>query len=295
MRISDFLQLLLLSALWGSSFLFIRVAVPVLGPIWLIQFQVLLAGLVFLPVLIQLGLLYQIRRNLIPLIVTGCINSAAPFSLFAFASLSLPAGFTSILNATTPLFGIVIASVFLKEKLTTTRMIGLILGFIGVVVFVGWKAISATSTFLLAVSAGLSAALMYAIAAPYAQKKFPGVSSLVVATGSQLSAAFLLLPVLPFTIPQQMPSITVVMAVIALALLSNAFARVLYFQLIENIGSTKTLTVNYLVPVFAMLWGALILKETVTVSMILGCSLILLGTAIANDLFTGILTRESEN
>ncbi len=88
MRISDFLQLLLLSALWGSSFLFIRVAVPVLGPIWLIQFQVLLAGLVFLPVLIQLGLLYQIRRNLIPLIVTGCINSAAPYAQKKFAGVS---------------------------------------------------------------------------------------------------------------------------------------------------------------------------------------------------------------
>ena len=280
---------MLLAALWGASFLFIRVAVPVLGPIWLIEFQVLLAGLVFLPVLVRLGLLYQIRHNLIPLIVTGCIGCAAPFLLFAFASLSLSAGFTSILNGTTPLLGIVIASVFLKEKLTTTRMVGLIVGFIGVVVFVGWKAISATPTFLLAVSSGLCAALMYAIAAPYAQKKFAGVSSLVVASGSQLSAAFLLLPVLPLTIPQQIPSITVVMAVIALALLSNAFARVLYFRLIHNIGSTKTLTVNYLVPIFAMLWGALVLKETVTVSMMLGCSLILLGTAIANDLFTGIL------
>ena len=292
MRISDLLQLLLLAALWGASFLFVRVAVPVLGPIWLIEFRVLLAGLVFLPILVRLGLLYQIRRNLVPLIITGCISSAAPYSLLAFASLSLPAGFTSILNATTPLFGIVIASVFLKEKLTTTRMIGLILGFIGVVVFVGWEAISATPTFLLAVSAGFSAALMYAIAAPYAQKKFAGVSSLVFVSGGQLSAAFLLLPVLPFTVPQQIPSLTVVMAVIALALLSTAFALVLYFQLIHNIGSTKTLTVTYLIPIFAMLWGALILKETVTVSMILGCSLILLGTAIAlRNAYNGVYRK----
>ena len=130
---------------------------------------------------------------------------------------------------------------------------------------------------------------MYAIAAPYAKQKLAGVPSLVVTTGSQLSAAFLLLPALPFTVPQQTPSITVVMTVIALALLSTAFAYILYFRLIQNLGSTKALTVAYLIPLFAMLWGAIVLKEAVTVSMVLGCGLVLLGTAIANDLVIGRL------
>jgi drug/metabolite transporter (DMT)-like permease len=103
-RISDIAELLLLAALWGGSFLFMRIAAPVLGPVWLIEFRVLLAGLVLLPILARLSLLQEIRRNLIPLLVVGCINSAIPFVLLAFASVSLPAGFTSILNATAPLF-----------------------------------------------------------------------------------------------------------------------------------------------------------------------------------------------
>lgn len=283
MSISNIAKLLLLAALWGGSFLFMRIAAPVLGPVWLIEFRVLLAGLVLLPLLMRLALLGEMRRNLIPLLVVGCLNSAVPFVLFAFASVSLPAGFTSILNATAPLFGTVVAAIWLKEKLTPTQMIGFALGFIGVVILVGWRAFATTPTFLLAVAAGLLAALLYAIAAPYVKKNLADVPSLVVTTGSQLSAALLLLPVLPFTIPQQSPSLTVVVAVVALALLSTAFAYVLYFKLIQEIGSTKALTVTYLIPMFAMLWGAIFLQESITLSTVLGCGLVLLGTAIAND------------
>lgn len=285
MRVLDIAELLLLAALWGGSFLFMRIAAPVLGPVWLIEFRVLLAGLVLLPVLARLGLLREVRRNSIPLLVVGCINSALPFSLLAFASISLPAGFTSILNATAPLFGTIVASVWLREKLTTARVVGFILGFAGVVILVGWKAITATPVFFMAVCAGLLAALMYAIAAPYIKQHLADLPALAITTGSQLSAALVLLPALPFTIPQETPAITVIFAVLALALLSTAFAYILYFRLIKNVGSTKALTVTYLIPLFAMLWGAILLKETVTTSMILGCGLVLLGVGIANDLF----------
>jgi drug/metabolite transporter (DMT)-like permease len=145
------------------------------------------------------------------------------------------------------------------------------------------------------VLAGLLAALMYAIAAPYIKKYLIGVPPVVVTTGSQLGAAFFLLPALPFTIPQQIPSIAVVVAVIALALLSTVFAYILYLRLIKNIGSTKALTVAYLIPLFAILWGAIVLKEAITMSMILGCALILLGTAIANDLFIGRLRSKPKD
>lgn len=283
MKRSDILELLLLAVLWGGSFLLMRIAAPVLGPIWLIEFRVLLAGLALLPILMRSHLLPKVRRNWLSLLIVGCINSAIPFSLLAFASVSLPAGFTSILNATTPLFGMIVAAVWLKEKLTTTRTIGFILGFVGVVILVGWKAVDPTPAFIMAVAAGLLAAVSYAIAAPYVQQKLAGVPSLAVTAGSQLGAAFLLLPVLPFTIPQHSPTLAIVLAVLALALLSTAFAYILYFRLIQNIGSTKALTVTYLIPLFAMLWGAVILKESVTLSMLLGCGLILLGTAVAFD------------
>ena len=187
MKISDIAELLLLAALWGGSFLFMRIAAPVLGPVWLIEFRVLLAGLVLLPLLVRFNLLREVRQNLMPLVIVGWINSAVPFLLLAFASVSLSAGLASILNATTPLFGTVVAAVWLKEKLTPARMIGFVLGFIGVVILVGWEAIEATPTFFTAVSAGLSAALIYAIAAPYIKQNLAGVDSLVVTAVSQLS------------------------------------------------------------------------------------------------------------
>ncbi len=295
MKLSDIFELLLLAALWGGSFLFMRIAAPVLGPVWLIEFRVLLAGLVLLPVLARLGLLGEMRRQLAPLLIVGCLNSAIPFLLLAFASVSLPAGFTSILNGTAPLFGTVIASVWLSERLTPSRMLGFVLGFVGVVILVGWKAIETTPSVLMAIGAALSAALMYAIAAPYIKQNLTGVPSLVVTTGSQLGAALAIIPALPFTVPQQPPSADVAISVLALAVLSTAFAYILYFRLIQNVGSTKALTVTYLIPLFAMLWGAIVLNEAVTSSMIGGCGLVLLGTAIANDLVTTPFQRKPKS
>ncbi len=289
MRVLDIAEFLLLAALWGGSFLFMRIAAPVLGPVWLIEFRVLLAGLALLPILVRLGLWGEVRRHLIPLLIVGCVNSALPFSLLAFASVSLPAGFTSILNATTPLFGTVIALVWLREKLTGARLVGFILGFAGVVVLVGWKATVATPAFFTAVCAGLLASLLYAIAAPYIKQHLVSLSALAITAGSQLGAALLLLPAMPFTIPQKTPSATVILAVLALALLSTSFAYILYFRLIRNIGATKALTITYIIPLFALLWGAVILKEPITSSTLLGCGLVLLGTGIANDLFTKVL------
>ncbi|MCU0571168.1 MAG: DMT family transporter [Oculatellaceae cyanobacterium Prado106] len=293
MRGLEIAELLLLAALWGGSFLLMRIAAPVLGPIWLIELRVLLAGLALLPILFRFNLWHEVQRNWRALFVVGCINSAVPFALLAFASVSLPAGFTSILNATAPLFGVIVASVWLKERLTLTRIVGFVLGFSGVVILMGWQAIATTPAFVLAVLAGLLAALMYAFAAPYIRQKLAGVPSLVVATGSQLGAAILLLPALPFTVPQQTPTTIIIIAVVALALLSTAFAYILYFRLIQTIGSTKALTVTYLIPLFAMLWGAMVLQETITPSMILGCGLILLGTAIANGLLKLKLLRNT--
>lgn len=283
MKLSDIAELLLLAALWGGSFLFMRIAAPVLGPIWLIEVRVLLAGLVFLPVLAKLNLLSQLRHHWRSLLVVGCLNSALPFSLLAFATVSLPAGFTSILNGTAPLFGTIVAAVWLKERPTLGRIVGFVLGFVGVVVLVGWRSLAATPAFITAVMAGLSAALMYAIAAPYIKQTLSGVPSLAITAGSQLGAACCLLPLLPFTRPTQGPTLPVMAAILALALFSTALAYILYFRLIQHVGSTKALTVTYLVPIFAMLWGALFLGEAITVSMVVGCSLVLLGTAIAND------------
>lgn len=276
-------ELLLLAALWGGSFLFMRVAAPELGPIWLIECRVLLAGLTLLPLLWKQGLWRQLRSHLRPLMVVGLLNSALPFSLLAFSSLSLPAGTTAILNGTVPFFGVGVAYVWLREPLTRSRVVGLLLGFTGVIVLVGLRGTVITADVVLAIATGLCAALMYAIAAPFIRLNLHGVPSLVIATGSQLSAAAFLLPLLPFTRPAVAPSSTAMLAVMGLAILSTSVAYVLYFRLIHNVGSTRALTVAYLIPLFAILWGALVLNEAITLSMITGGALILLGTAIANQ------------
>ncbi len=299
MRNSDALELLLLAALWGGSFLFLRIAAPVLGPVWLIEIRVLLAGIALLPLLVgmnakradterldlnRMSLGAEIRANFWPLMVVGALNSAFPFVLLAFASVSLPAGFTSILNATSPLFGALVAALWFRERLTVNRMIGLVLGFVGVVILIGWKPFVATPAVVMACVASLAAALMYAIAAPYIKQRLSGISPLIIATLSQLGAALVLLPATPFTLPSAFPGPTVILSVLLLALFSTSLAYLLYFRLIQNIGPTKALTVTFLVPVFAMIWGALFLQEPITASMVFGCALILLGTAFANDL-----------
>jgi drug/metabolite transporter (DMT)-like permease len=282
----DIAQLLLLAALWGGSFLLIRIAVPVIGPIWLIELRVLVASLALLPLLLRAGLWPAVRQNWRSLLIVGGLNSALPYSLLAFSAMSFSAGFSSILNATTPLFGSLAAAIWLGERSSPVQRLGLLVGFIGVVILVGWQSIALTSEFVMATAAGLLAALLYAVSAPYIKQKLAGVPSLAITTGSLLGATLLLLPVLPFTRPQQFPTLPIVLAVLVLALLSTALAYIVYFRLLHAIGPTKTLTVAYLIPLFAMVAGALVLQEAITSSMLWGCGLILLGTAIANDLLT---------
>lgn len=291
MTLLQLIELLVLAALWGGSFLFMRIAAPEFGPIWLIEFRVLLAGLTLLPIVMRQGLLGELRSRLRPLMVVGLLNSAIPFSLLAFTSLSLPVGMTAILNGTVPFFGVAVAFVWLQEKLTLSRVTGLVVGFLGVVTLVGLRETALTAEVWWAIAAGLGAALLYAIAAPYIRLTLSGVPSLVIATGSQLSAALFLLPLLPFTQPAQAPTAIAYGAVVGLAILSTSVAYILYFRLIQAIGSTRALTVAYLIPLFAMAWGALLLQERITLSMVVGCGLILTGTAIANGVVRASLAR----
>jgi len=281
MKIADIFRMLWLASMWGGSFIFMRVAVHGLGPVWLIEVRLLLAGLLFLPLAYRLKLLEQMKTHWGDFLILGCINFSLPFVLFAFASLYLPAGFTSILNATTPLFSSIVALIWLKEKLTIPKLGGLVLGFAGVVILVGLKDFTLTSSLIAAIIAGLSGSIMYAFAAPYANYKLADVSPIATTTGSLLAASILLIPALPFTMPNSFPNFQVVSATIALAIFSTALVDVFYFQLLHNIGSTRTLTLTYLVPLFAIGWGWFFLGETLTFSMIVGGAMILLGVAIS--------------
>jgi drug/metabolite transporter (DMT)-like permease len=275
-------EFVVLAAVWGGSFFWMRVAAPEFGPVWLIELRLVLASAVLVPLVLRQGLWSVGLTHWRHLLVVGGLNSALPFVLLAYATLWLPAGFTSILNATAPLFGTGIALVWLKERHSVGQLVGLGMGFMGVVILLGWQPTLGTEGFWPAVVAGLGAACCYAIAAPYVRRHLAQVPALVIATGSLVGAALVLLPVLPVTVPQAVPSPQSMGALVALALLSTALAYLLYFRLIAHLGSTRALTVGYLIPMFAMGWGVLWLGEAVTASMGLGCGLVLLGTAIAN-------------
>jgi drug/metabolite transporter (DMT)-like permease len=274
--------LFLLAALWGGSFLFMRIAAPVLGPVWLIALRVLIAGLVLLPLLLRRRQLGLLRKYGWRLLWVGFVSAALPFTLLAYSSLELTAGLTSILNATVPIFAALIGIAVYAEATDARRLAGVALGFVGVLVLVGLPQDGSPPP-VLSVVAGLTAAVSYVFAANFAKRRLSQVPTIVFVTGSQLGAAAFLLPLLPMFPPPQTPDAAVIAAVLALAVLSTALAFVIYFQLIREVGPTRTLTVTYLIPVFAFAWGALLLDEQITLGMLFGGVLVLSGVALANS------------
>jgi drug/metabolite transporter (DMT)-like permease len=259
-----------------------RIAAPVLGAVWLIELRVLIAGLALLPVVIYRRELGSLLTNAKGLLIVGALNAALPFTLLAYATIDLSAGMTSILNATVPIFSALYAYLVTREELGTGKLTGVALGFVGVVVLVGWHQEGLEGTPMLSVAAGLLGALSYVIAANYTKRNMTNMPPMAFVVGSQLSAALLLIPLMPFFLPQQSPDMEVVLSVLGLALLSTALAFGLYFHLIKQIGPTQTLTVTYLIPLFAIIWGTWLLNESFTLAMLIGCILILSGTALAN-------------
>lgn len=280
----DLVDLLLLAMLWGGSFLFMRMATPEFGPIAMVETRVAVAALMLFALVLRQRGARELRANWRALAVIGATNSALPFTLFGYAMLSVTAGFGAILNATSPLFGAVIAYVWLRERLPALRIAGLVAGFAGVGLLVWGRPSFTLNGDGWAIAAALLASLSYGIAPNYTKRHLGGVSSLVVATGSQISAALLLLPFAVVFWPAQNPSAGAWAATIVLGLASTGLAYILYFRLIANIGPTRAIAVTFLVPPFGMLWGALFLGEAVTLSMLSGCAVILFGTALATGL-----------
>ena len=277
----DAARLLLLAAVWGGSFAFMRVAVPALGPLWLAFSRVALA-------FVALFALSLARRSIPPLsahwrgyLMIGAVNSALPFALFCFAEQYISASAAAILNATSPFFGALIAALWLGEALTLRKIAGMALGLAGVVVLVGWQPEPLSGMMLWATLACLAAALCYGIASVYAKQRMAAVPSAAIALYSQLAAAIVLAPALCL-VPAPGPLTPLVAAnVLALALASTAFAYLLYFRLIATIGPARALTVTFLIPLFGVLWGVLFLGEPFAAHTLSGCALIVAGTWIA--------------
>lgn len=280
MRGQDVGRLLLLSALWGGSFIFIRVAAPVLGPVVLVWTRVLIAGLLLLAYALARRRDLELRQRWPQYLVLGLFNSALPFVLISAAELHLSASLAAVINATSPLFGAVIAFFWLADPLTGRKLAGLALGILGVAVLAGWSPLTLDRVALLSIAASLGGAASYGLASVYTKARVRGASALGMATGSQLAAALLLTPLVPFTWPAAAPSLPVLLCTLALAVGSTALAYLLFFRLVVDIGPTKALTVTFLVPVFGVLWGALFLGEPVGISTVAGGLIVLGGTAL---------------
>ena len=290
MKPRDFAALILLSALWGGSFLFIRVAVPALGPFLLVEWRVALAGVALFIYALALGRAPKIRTRWKSFAVLGFLNAALPFSLISAAEIYLTASLAAILNSTTVMFTAIVAAVWMGDALTARKFVGIILGIVGVTVLVGWDPVPLNGVVLLSVAAMLVASLSYALGATYAKRAFSGIPPLGMAIGQLSGATALLLPLAVVSLPERAPSIIADLSMLGLALLSTAVAYLIYFRLIENVGPTSTVTVTLLVPVFGLLFGVMLLDEPFGLGTVAGLGIIL--TSVV--LITGIAFKRSK-
>jgi drug/metabolite transporter (DMT)-like permease len=288
MRPRDFAGLVVLSVLWGGSFLLIRVAVPALGPFVLVELRVGLAAVALILYALTIGRMPKIRTRWKSFLVLGFLNTAMPFCLISTAEIHLTASLAAILNSTTVMFTAIVATVWMGDVLTARQAIGILLGIAGVTVLVGWDPLPLNGGVLLAVAAMLIASLSYALGATYAKQSFSGIPPLGMAIGQLCGAVVLLAPLAAVSVPAEAPSFVVALSILGLALLSTAVAYLIYFRLIENVGPTSTVTVTLLVPVFGLLFGILLLDEPFGVGTLAGLGIILLSVV----LISGIAPRK---
>jgi drug/metabolite transporter (DMT)-like permease len=282
MRPIDYLRLLALGAIWGGSFVFIRKLSPEFGALPTATGRVLIGGLVLLVYLKLAGIELEFRQYWRSYCVVAALSCAIPFSLFAFAAQHIPAAFSAIFNSSTSLFVAVLAIFWLSEAFTLRKLAGLMLGISGVFL-VAYRGGTDTDTlFYVAVAACLGASLCYALVGIFVRNFLQSAPAPAVASCSQLIAAAVLLPLCLIDQPGQMNG-TLALNLVGLAVLSSAIAYLLYYRLIADVGPTRALTVTFLQPVFAMLWGAIFLGESITAVMLLGCGLVLAGTVLVTN------------
>ena len=279
---------LVLGALWGSSFLFTRFSALEFGAMATAAGRVAIAAAFLLPIVIIKGLLPELQQHWKKIFVMGIFNSAIPFACFAFALLSITTGLSSILNATVPMFGALVAWVWLKDKPALPRIAGIVIGFTGIALLAWGKASfkpdASGAVTGWAVLACLLACLCYGISASYAKKYMGGIHPMVTAAGSQVGATLgLALPAI-WLWPASTPSLKAWMALLVLGVACTGIAYILYFRLIEKAGPQRTLTVTFLIPVFAVFYGAVFLREAITPWMLLCAVVIVCGTALATGL-----------
>lgn len=281
----DFFKLLLLGAIWGASFLFLRVASPEFGPILLIWLRVTGAALALSPFFLGRRHRQLLVRNSGKLTLLGLSNAAFPFTLLAIAALQLESGFSALLNASTPIFAALIGFLWLRAPLSAMQILGLLVGLLGVAILVGDRfSFAEDGPTSWAICATLVATASYGFSAQFTKRFFSDVPPMICASGGLIAASILLLPLVFFTLPREIPSPTAIGCAITLSLLSTAFAFVLIFDILSRCGATATTTVTFIIPIFGVIFGATFLGEQVTGRMILGMIVALLGAALVTKI-----------
>lgn len=279
MDFPSFLRLILLAAIWGGSFLFMRIAANVMGPAVLIEARVLFAAIALLVISLYLKKKLELTKHTRHFFIIGLFNTALPFLLFAYAAQTLNASTLSILNSTAAIWGAVIGVFWTKTPLTKRGTLGLLIGVIGVAVLVGWDAVRIGEEATLPIIAGLMAACCYGIATNYA-KNAPSVPAFNNAHGSMWAACLIVLPLIPFVPMREVPTQEVWLAVVLLGVVCTGAAYLLYFRLVTDIGPSSALSVTFLIPMFGILWGNLILGEPIGINTAVGTILVISGTML---------------
>ena len=289
MRRKDLLILIILAAVWGSSYLFIRIAVPALGPFPLVAARVAIAAVVLWLGMRALGQRPRLRPYWRQLLVLGAINAAIPFTLISAAELHITASLAAMLTATTPLWSAIFSAIWLGERLTARRVAGLLLGVAGVAILVGWSPIAMTRGTMLGILALLGATCAYGSVGIYTRRALAGVPPPTLALGQQIGAIpWLIVPAL-WSAPRVHATTAAVLALLALAVVCTAIAYLLFFRLLASVGPTKSTTVTYIMPVFGTAWGALFLREPLTWGMLAGLAFVLGSVVLVNEVRVGAL------
>jgi drug/metabolite transporter (DMT)-like permease len=282
MNSSAFGQLLVLGAIWGAAFMFMRVAVPEFGALALAGARVTLACVLMIAIVVVMREPTHFKSHWKKYLFVGGVNTAIPFIAYCFAALYIPAGYSAIANSTTPIWGALIAWLWFKEPLGAAKWLGIAFAFSGVVALVGLQPVAITPMVVFSMLAVLFAAGMYATASFLIRRHLQDIPGLVGATGMVWGATvWLVLPAL-FAAPKTLPSWSAWGAVAALAVLCTAIGYLLFFRLIARIGPQRASSVAFLFPAFAAFWGWLLLDEPITANMLIGMALVLTGTALVS-------------
>ncbi|MFT4548185.1 MAG: drug/metabolite transporter (DMT)-like permease [Verrucomicrobiales bacterium] len=280
MRFTDALRLLLLAIIWGASFLLMRIAAPEFGPVPLILCRSLIAAICFAGVFRLAANRVMLRKHLGDFFLLGIVNTALPFSLLAYSTLSLEAGFTSLLNATTPMFAAIIGAAIYSTPLRKPQVLGLVIALAGVTVL-SWDSLSfKPGGSGLAVISALIASASYGVAVNFTKHRLADVPPQVVSAGALVMASAILLIPGIWLWPETMPSAKAFNCTLLLGVVCTAVAYALFFRLLKHTGAMAASSVTFLIPVFAILWGASVLGEKVDPQLLTGMIITLLGTAL---------------